>query len=279
MKVDLFHIGPPKTATTWVYHCLRSHPSIVTSARDRIHFFDIHYPKGEQWYHEQFGDSGQRDNAVYFDPTYSYVCSPRAPERMAQYNSNAKLMVCLRNPVERAFSHYWHLKKTNARHGFSFREALEHYESFGTWVEHGFTAIGLERFLQCFPRESLHIMMFEDIRKDPLGVYTDICKFAGLDKSFVPESVTKKVNVAGARQTLFHRGMNKISRSFLGHDGLRQRGQTSGFVRVLSGQNEYLKGIPPEIEAELYSICMPEIEALEHVAGLDLSVWRKGEAA
>ena len=124
------------------------------------------------------------ENAVKFDPTYSYICSPRAPERIAQYNPNAKLMLCLRNPVERAFSHYWHhKKKINTTTGFDFIEAIEHYNAFSTWVEHGFVGIGLARFLDYFARDSIYIMMFENLKRAPEKEFKKICNFAGIDTS------------------------------------------------------------------------------------------------
>lgn len=277
MTVSLFHIGPPKTATTWLYHCLRGHPQIVTSASDRIHYFDMHYVRGQDWYHDQFvtGDRDQ-DGSVWFDPTYSYICSPRAADRMAQYNPEAKIMLCLRNPVERAFSHYWHLKKTVGKHGFAFREAIEHYNAFSTWVEHGFVAIGLQRFLQHYPRERVHIMMFEDLKDNPEQVWRDLCSFADIDPDFVPPSLHKKVNVAGAKQTLVSRTMNKLSRSIWGADHNSKIRQDNPVLQFLSGKSEYVRGMDPDIEQYLYQICVPEIEEIERLTGIDLSHWKRG---
>lgn len=276
MTVSLFHLGPPKTATTWLYKCLREHPQIVTTPLDRVHYFDLHHVRGDDWYHAQFQPGqGASEEATWFDPTYSYICSPRAAERIAAYNPDARLMVCLRDPVDRAFSHYWHLKKnTQCPKEVDFGDALTHYNTFATWVEHGFVGIGLRWFLEHFPREQLHVMLFEDLNRDPDGEFAKICRFAGIDETFVPPSLHRKVNVAGARATFLGRLSNRASRRLFGKERLDRTRDSSALVRWLSGKSEYLRGIDPAIEAELRAICEPEIVEMERLTGLDLSHWR-----
>jgi len=273
MKISLFHAGPPKTATTWLYTCLKDHPQIVTSSRDAIHYFDMLYPKGENWYHNQFTTrTDKTKNRVMFDPTYSYICSPRAPERIYNYNPDAKIMVCLRNPVDRAFSHYWHQKKYFARDFFDFNEILIHYNHFATWMEHGFVAQGLERFLQYFRREQLYIMDFDQLKKDPAGEYKKILSFSELDISHTPPDLQKKVNIAGAKKDLLSLTMNRISKRIIGEDILSNSSHPS--LQILSGKSEYSRGINSDLRRQLQEICEPEIVALERILAIDLSHWR-----
>lgn len=278
---DLFHLGPPKTATTWAYHCLRAHPDICTSSADVIHYYDIHYPKGQGWYDSQFtvNPSGH----IRFDPTYSYICSPYALDRIWAENPNAKYMLCLRNPVERAFSHYWHLKKSQLEPHIEFTDVLKHYNNFATWVEHGFVATALKRLMDKIPPERIHVMMFEDIARDSPGEYQKMTEFIGISHHNAPSVVAQRVNVAGAKRGWLRKGSNKMLRLAFGREGSENLARRHHWARKLSGKAEYIEGISPALQAELTALCMPEIEALEALLKIDLSHWKnieeQGQAA
>lgn len=126
----LFHIGPQKCGTTWIYENLKNHPQLRTSVIDSIHYFDIHYNKGIEWYLRQF-THGIGDK--FFDPTYTYIRSPLAAPRIAKKFPEAKFALSLRNPIERAFSHYWHEKKKR-QINFKFEDALRNYDLFASWI-------------------------------------------------------------------------------------------------------------------------------------------------
>ena len=117
--VDIFHIGPQKTGTTWIYRCSREHPEIAVPPKDSIHYFDMFYPRGRGWYAEFFADAKPGQKLI--DPTPSYIRSPLAAARIYEENPEAKIVLCLRHPIERAFSHYWHEKK---RGRFNFKSPV-----------------------------------------------------------------------------------------------------------------------------------------------------------
>ena len=121
-SVDVFHIGPQKAATTWVYRCLEEHLSIACPPTGSIHYYDIFYARGQDWYAQFFEEA--RPDQLLIDPTYTYIRSPWAPRRIVKDSPNAKIIFCLRNPIERAFSHYWHEKK-KGKIAFDFEEGLE----------------------------------------------------------------------------------------------------------------------------------------------------------
>ncbi|HBR93385.1 MAG TPA: hypothetical protein DEA90_04390, partial [Opitutae bacterium] len=192
-KVQVVHVGPQKTATTWLHVALTEHPEICTCERDAIHFFDMHTSHGVDWYHRQFPTSAK---GIPFDSTPSYGRSPLAPNRIAQYNPKAKILITARDPVERAFSHYWHEKK-KLRFNYTFDEALKNYDLFANWIEPGLYAHTAERFLEYFPREQVHIAFFDDLRSDPQHFLKEILEFIGVDSKFQPEVLERKINAAG----------------------------------------------------------------------------------
>lgn len=276
--VELFHLGPPKTATTWLYHCLREHPQIITSKRDTIHYFDIHFAKGYNWYDSQFEKDRfckNASDAIRFDPTYSYICCPKSISRIANYNPNAKMVYCLRDPVERAFSHYWHIKKQIGSRAMRFSDIISHYNNYATWMEHGLLAPAMRVLYDHFPKKNILAISYEEQGANPDKIWQLTTALAGIDQNFIPPSLHKKVNVAGAKTSLPTRISNKILRSIMSEEKIVKLSNTSPFIRTLSGKSEYIAGIDKELEAELLSIIEPDIKAMEDISSLDLSHWRK----
>ena len=83
--VEIFHIGPQKTATTWVYRCLREHADIDSPATDAIHYFNIFYHRGRDWYASHFHSQSRQKKR--FDPSYSYFRSTVAAQRIYKENT------------------------------------------------------------------------------------------------------------------------------------------------------------------------------------------------
>lgn len=273
--VELFHVGPPKTATTWLFHCLKEHPQISTSKRDAIHYFDIHHALDVAWYDNHFiAQDGGSESIVRFDPTYSYICCPAAIKRISQYNPDAKIVYCLRNPVDRAFSHYWHIKKKICSDKMVFEDILLHYNNYATWMEHGLLAPGMKAIYDYFPKDNVQVIMYEDQQDNPEIVWKAVTGLAGIDGKFIPKALHKKINAAGAKQNLVARLLNKSMRTLYGEDALSHLGKMNSIVRCLSGKSEYLSGMDSELEARLYELIEPDIAEMERFSGIDLSHWR-----
>ena len=107
---NLIYIGPDKAASTWFFQLFRAHPEIfVTPAKD-VYFFDRYFDKGLDWYAQQF--EGGEGHQVVAEISHDYLISPIAAERIRETLPNTKLMVCLREPCDRAFSCYLHMVKS-----------------------------------------------------------------------------------------------------------------------------------------------------------------------
>lgn len=273
-RADLFHLGPPKTATTWLYRCLKEHPQVVTSASDSIHFFDIHYRRGLSWYQSQFGSVNEQTRA--FDPTPSYICSPLAPARIAAHNPEARLILTLRNPIDRGFSQFWHQKKKGG-YPDEFDDVLKSYRRYSQWIEWGLVNIGLRRYLEYFPRESILALKYDDLKREPEAVLRNVFEFAGIDGDFRPSLSRTYVNTAGHKRTLVHGWAARLLRRMVDPARLIVRpGQTSLMQKVtaaLLGQSQYQQGVSPELRAELTQLCLDDIQETESLLGLDLSHW------
>ncbi len=270
--VDIFHIGPQKSAHTWVYSCLRQHPEIACTNEDCVYYFDIFYSRGRGWYEKCF--SGAEEHQMLCDTTCTYIRSPWAPGRIAQENPDAKIILCMRNPILRAFSHYWQEKKRNMTN-YNFSGVLTNYDLFSSWLEPGFYAEHIERYLEHFPRGQILCQRFDDLERDPTGFLQEILTFIGADRDFRPALAQRKVNEASQLVRPFSLAMNK-TRRWLQRIGLKRLLPKSGrLYEILSGRAEYVRGIPPELRLELQEIVEPEIERLEALLGVDLQVWRE----
>lgn len=276
MSVDIFHVGPPKTATTWVYQCMKEHPEVAVTARDTVHYYDMFYSYGEDWYEKQFATDSP--DLKRLDATPSYIQSAKAIERLTRENPQTKIIICLRDPVERAFSHYWHLKK-KGEISYRFDKILDNYTLFSLWLEPGLFSYNLQLLMRNVPAERIHVMHYEQLEKDSSGALRKLFRFCEVDENFVPSVLNERVNVAGPRQTLLHRIGYKLSKGLF---GTRVDQGAGGITRLLSGKKEYFEGVTPELRRKLAVICEPEIAELERLLEVDLSAWRqrnKGEKA
>ncbi len=277
--VDIFHIGPQKSGTTWVYRCLQEHPEMGCPVSDSIHYFDMHHHKGRLWYASHF--KGFEENLKLIDPTYSYIRSIAAPERIARENPMAKIIICLRHPIERAFSHYWHEKKKR-RYNFSFPEVLENYDLFANWIEPGFYSRHIERYLEYFPREQILCQVFDLLTLDPKAFLVQLLKFIEVDTNFTPSLLHTPINIAKPAEFASSRIVKGILRPILEKTGLLNSVYRlmatfhhHGIAKEVRNNFEKLSDVPADVIDELKNIYNPEIIRLEGLLGLDLKHWIK----
>jgi hypothetical protein len=196
---DFLILGAQKAGTTALYAYLRRHPGITGPSWKEVSFFDRHYARGEAWYRGNFPNKLRARGGLVGEASPSYVFHPLGPERVRGLVPEAKLIVLVRNPVDRAFSHYQH-EVALGREPLSFEEALEaederlrgevermladpRYFSHAWWnytyQARGRYAEQLERWLEVFPREQLLIVPSEDLGSDPAGTYGRVLEFLG----------------------------------------------------------------------------------------------------
>lgn len=123
---DFLIIGAQKGGTTSLYTYLCQHPRVVGASRIEVHFFDLAYDKGWWWYRSHFPVHVFRrgERIVTGEASPYYIFHPLVPERVRKDLPNVKLVAILRNPVDRAYSHYQHVRR-NGREPLSFEEAIE----------------------------------------------------------------------------------------------------------------------------------------------------------
>jgi len=196
---DFLVLGAQKAGTTALYEYLRRHPQISGPSWKEVSFFDRHWARGESWYRGNFPNVARTRGKHVGEASPSYVFHPLAPQRVQEVVPEARLIVLVRNPVDRALSQYNH-EVALGREPLSFEEALDAEEErlrgeqermaadpryfSREWWSHTYKARGryaeqLERWLAVFPREQLLVLPSDDLGSDPARAHAQVLEFLG----------------------------------------------------------------------------------------------------
>jgi hypothetical protein len=216
-------IGAQKSGTTSLHDYLSKHPAVLTARVKEVQYFTKYYARGESWYRAQFplvtsAWAARRRHGVrpaVGEATAACLFDPRSPARVHAFDPEMRLVAVLRDPVERAFSHF-QMELRWGRETGTFEEALAREEVelpavlgrlrddpayeppdglARTYVARGMYAEQLERWLGFFPREQLLVLMSEELLDDPRGAMSRAASF--LD---IPEWHADEYPLHGVRE-------------------------------------------------------------------------------
>jgi len=249
---NFFLAGYQKSGSTWLHRCFAEHPDIFVPEKDAIHFFTIHYHKGLEWY-ERFFESFNGEDMVG-DTTPSYIRFTWSRQRLFDFNPYAKILITLRNPINRAFSHYWHEKKKRSIN-YNFVDIFgNNVDIFDSWIATGFYYDHINELLKLFPRKQIQVMFYEDLVVDPKAFCREVFDFLNVNPDFVPSIIDKRINKAWFKPTYLERLLNIL------------KGRSMD-------QSEFDRGLDTKVRDELRTIYRPEIQKLETLLNRDLSFW------
>jgi hypothetical protein len=219
-KLDFVLAGAQKSGTTALHYFLEKHPRITMGDREEMHFFDdddlFSATVDYDLLHRHFRPVARSTIAGECTPSYLYW--KPAAERIWNYNPQVKLLVLLRNPVERAFAH-WNMQRFKGREPLDFFDAVKEEKSRiagapprearrFAYVDRGFYVQHLERFFRFFSREQMMIIKFEKFRQEQRETLDSIFSFLGVKP--LPSFRSKDRNVVP-----YQRAMNWEERVFL----------------------------------------------------------------
>lgn len=220
---NTFIIGVQKAGTTTLDDWLAQHPQIYCyeSLKD-IHLFARFKTREEIVGRLKKEPAPYKNQPVILQSAVNYIFYPQLLKAIEQFNSKAKLIVILRNPVDRAISSYGYFTKM-LRETRPMEEALI-YEprqttefskdnSDFTYIEHGFYAKQIKCCLEYFPKEQLLILDYDDLAKNPSLLLHKIFSFLGIDISFQPDLTPKNVTGTVKNQFLQESIINKRGRA------------------------------------------------------------------
>ena len=228
MTPTFLYIGTSKAGSTWLFNVLAQHPQVFLASSKGLYFFDSHFDRGEEWYLSHFARAGGR--RARGEVSHSYLSSPEAAARIARMNPDMRLLVCLREPVDRAFSDYLDLVK-NGQYAGPFTDAIERFPRL---LDRGRYATHLRRYYDVFPREQIQVQLFDDLRVDA-QLYADrTFDFLGVDRLQLPLSDLKgRMPAATPRNATAVSAAKTASRAVkrIGLNRLRSRVKRSAVVR------------------------------------------------
>ncbi|WP_428965107.1 sulfotransferase family protein [Micromonospora fluostatini] len=194
---DFLIIGGQRCGTTSLHAYLAAHPDVRPATGKELQFFSVHHGRGERWYRAHFPPPVA--GRLTFEASPYYLFHPSVPARVAALLPQARFVALLRDPVERAYSHYLH-SRSYAQEPLGFAEALaaepqrlaealrdgpdttaaHHALRTYSYAARGRYAEQLDRWYAHLPADRLHVVRSEDLYADPAGEYATILRFLGL---------------------------------------------------------------------------------------------------
>lgn len=204
-------LGAQRSGTTSFYSCLAEHPQIRWASRKAIHYFDLHSKRSVRWYrsHFPFHSTLEKAKGVTGEASTMYLFHPLVPRRIHRLLPSIKLIALLRNPVQRAISHYFHEVSLGVERR-PVREALEHedelmeremkkiqknqncnsmafrsfsYRSRGVYIDQ------IKRYLNWFREDQLLLLPSECFFSNPETVMKRAYQFLGIDPGYTPTNI------------------------------------------------------------------------------------------
>jgi hypothetical protein len=200
---DFIVIGAPKAGTTSLFFYLAQHPDIFLPQQKELHYFTSKHLEtstagpgdraalhevcnSRKAYEHHYKQVGTQTCIGEVSPSYLYFSS--VASQMKQELGHIKIIVSLRDPIQKAFSQYMHLVRDN-RETLDFFEALQTesqrrkqgWSDFWAYAESSLYSQHLKRYLEVFGQDNIKVIIFEEMTKNPQGTMQDVFKFLGLD--------------------------------------------------------------------------------------------------
>jgi len=204
--------GAMKAGTTSLFGYLEGHPQLAASREKEVHYFDMHFHRGAGWYVRQFPRPSRRPAArrLPFESSPYYLFEPRVPARIRELVPKVQLVVLLRDPVDRAFSHY-HNNLRLGREPLSFEDAIDaepqrlageeerlladasfvsEIHRRYSYLQRGIYVDQLARWREHFGLDQMLVIDAGRLFSDPRSVVAEVLAFLGLERwepaSFAP---------------------------------------------------------------------------------------------
>lgn len=271
--IDFIFLGPSKSGSTWIFEAIRLHPQLFVPVSKDIYFFDKYHQRGSDWYESFF--RAAPSGSLCGELSHDYFSSPDAIRRLNAYNPHTKLICCLRNPFERAWSSYLHLLRVGMFDG-SFADALQ---QFPFLVDEGKYFSNLRHILSLFEREAVLVLDFDELATDPQRFARRIFDFLGVDADYVPEVLHQKINPARKPRSIALAHLAKQAALRLrqaGHANLLGRLKHSRLVNwlVYRPQADRAERPATEYPPAMVQLYHAELDGLSTLLQADYSKWR-----
>jgi hypothetical protein len=280
IKPNYLGIGEHKCGTTWLSECLRQHPDIFMSSPKELFFFGENYRrKGMDWYLGHFENAKEYKAIGEFST--SYLRKECAPRQILDSLGMVKIIVCIRNPVTRFFSHYKRLirigvlakKEYSTLDTNSYEKAVQidpKLLSMGNYSEN------LIRYFDKFGQENVYIALNDEMETTPEKLLHNLYSYLGVFSEFKPSILEKRISRGIIPKSLKLEKFRKWSWTFLRDYfppaiNLIKRLQLGDFYRNINEMDLVVEKNVWEILIKYYE---GEIDRLEKYLDISLETWK-----
>jgi len=273
--------GAEKSGTSYVAHILSQHPDVYIPYIKEPEFFravrgGIGHNKGYSYYRRLLAPG--RDAKELGDASTAYLWDPSSPQLIAQYVPDVKLIVILRNPVDKTYSHYWEQIKAGCKLPDFGGGLASGDEQIGHLVERSQYDVQLKRYSSLFGREQMLILLYDDLENNRASFFGRICAF--LDLSPLPDHVDLRVRVNPSGIPRLQTVARLLSnQKFLNLFRAAPAPLASKMRRVLYSMRKlnFRRGTYPPMDQEtrrrLIDVFRPSVAGLAELIHSDLTHW------
>jgi len=281
---EVIGVGPPRTATTWLYEVLKGHVGFPRGVKE-TDFFLRYYDKGIGWYRALFQDCPPARPAVELCPTY--FVSDEARQRIAREIPQCKIIVTLRDPVARLHSHYRLLRREGWLRDVTFEEIVNSHLQGAKGLrmfDVSRYAFHLRRWQAAFGKDRVLVAFHDDLEDDAQKFIGDICAFIGIPEIDLAASPLTGERVNTITNAPRSRKLAKAVRTAMfrlrAHKlyGTINWWDRTWLWRLVFEGGEKFPGFDSALERRLRERFRSEVAALETLTGRDLSHWKESNS-
>ena len=268
-------IGAPKAGTTSLHRYLAAHPQVFMSEPKELHFFvrDRGWRRGLGWYEERFASAGDALARGESSPGYALAPHwPSMPGRMAEVLPDARLVYLVRDPVERAISHFAQQWRMGKERKPIVRALLEN----PLYLDGSRYAFQVERYLRHYPGERILILRAEDLLRDRRETVRRVLRFVGVYESWTAPELDRLHNTSAGRPGEWRWArMLRRSPAYRRVRHLlpaRLRRRVTGLISrpLPPGALE----VPAEVRSALWAELADDMARFRSIAGVKVGEWR-----
>ena len=284
---NFFIVGAAKAGTTSLHHYLKQHPKIFMSPLKEPHYFanlsncrrKIRVVNDWEEYISLF--RGAKDHIAVGESSVSYLCHKGAARNIIQTIPNAKIIVILRNPIDRIFSHYlMDMREGKVDPDLSFKDLImkdylaqkeKKWCEKSMFVECGMYCSQVKEYLDTFGKKNLMILFYEDMIENSYSFFAEMFHFLGVDMNFQPDQGRKYNTFSVPRNPFFKIVYTSSTVRNIGRRILPEK--RKAIVEKLLLRKSDKPSLSRDDRNFLKELYMDDIMELQDVIERDLSTW------
>ncbi len=291
-------IGAAKAGTTALHEYLQQHPQIYMTPTKETNFFAF---EGEEINFQGTGDEALKEFSITDLDTYraqftgistelaigeacpSYLYYPQAAGKIKTYIPDVRLIVILRNPVDRAYANFLHTVRDDREPHTDFALALQdearrianNWEWFWHYVQVGFYGNQLKHYYEIFAPSQIKVYLYEDLKENAIALLQDIFRWLEVDDTFVPDMALRPNKSGMPKNQLLHQILTKPNPL----KTLLKPLFPAQIRQKIQHQNLNTPQISQEIRQQLLDLYRADILQCQDLINRDLSAWLAGSVA